>query len=93
MKFEWDEAKNKANIRKHAIDFADIPPVFDQPMLVEPDESKQYGEDRWIGLGIFRNSIEVVVIFTEPTHETTRIISARRATRQERIRYHEEIGN
>ena len=93
MNFEWDDAKNGANIRKHAIDFADIPPVFDRPMLVEPDERNQYGEDRWIGFGIFPNGIEVVVVFAEPAFETIRIISARRATRQERISYHEEIGH
>ena len=92
MNFEWDDAKNKANIRKHAIDFADLPPVFDRPMLVEPDERRQNCEDRWIGLGVFPNGIEVVVVFTEPAHETTRIISGRRATQKERIRYHEEIG-
>ena len=91
MNFEWDDAKNRANIRKHAIDFADVLPVFDRPMLVEPDERKQYGEDRWIGLGVFPNGIEVVVVFTEPVYETTRIISARRATQKERIQYHEEI--
>ena len=92
MNFEWDGTKNRANIRKHAIDFADVPPVFVRPMLVEPDEREQYGEDRWIGLGVFPNGIEAVVVFTEPAHETTRLISARRATQKERIRYHEEIG-
>ena len=92
MNFEWDDAKNRANIRKHAIDFEDVRPVFYRPMLVETDEREQYGEDRWIGLGVFLNGIEVVVVFTESTDETIRIISARRATRQERIRYHEKIG-
>ena len=80
MHYEWDQAKNRANILKHGIDFADIPPVFDRPMLIEPDERKQYGENRWIGLGMFPNGIEVVLAFTEPTKELTRIISARRAT-------------
>jgi len=30
--FEWDEAKNAANIRKHGIDFADVINIFDHPM-------------------------------------------------------------
>ena len=90
--YEWDQAKNRANILKHGIDFADIPPVFDRPMLIEPDERKQYGEDRWIGLGMFPNGIEVVLAFTEPTKELTRIMSARSAIQKERKRYHEEIG-
>ncbi len=91
IRYEWDHSKNRANIRKHGIDFADIPPVFDRPMLIEPDEREQYGEDRWIGLGMFPNGIEVVVVFAESTKESTRIISARRATQKERKRYHEEI--
>ena len=91
MNFEWDDAKNGANIRKHCIDFEDVAPVFDRPMLIEPDEREQYGEDRWIGLGIFPNGIEVAVVYIEPNDDTVRIISARRATRLERQRYHEEI--
>ena len=91
MSFEWDDAKNAANIRKHAIDFADIPPVFDRPMLIEADERYQYGEDRWIGLGIFPNGIEVAVAYVELKGNTIRIISARRSTRLERQRYHDEF--
>ncbi len=53
MQFEWDEAKNLENIRKHRIDFADVPDMFDGSMLVELDERTDYGEDRWIGIGFF----------------------------------------
>jgi hypothetical protein len=59
-------------------------------MLVELDEREQYSEDRWIGVGIFPNGIEVVVVFAESVDETIRLISARRATRKERMRYHEK---
>ena len=92
MEFEWDDAKNRANIRKHHIDFVDVSSVFDRPMLVSADDREQYGEDRWIAIGVFPNGVEVVVVFTEPASDTTRIISARRATREERKRYHEAIG-
>lgn len=54
MQFEWDEAKNLENIRKHEIDFADVPEMFDSPMLVEPDDRFDYGEDRWSGIGFLR---------------------------------------
>ena len=33
MHFEWDEAKNEANIRKHGIDFADVKDMFNYPMF------------------------------------------------------------
>jgi len=46
MRFEWDEKKNKANIKKHGLDFADAPEMFDHPMLVSLDTRYDYDEDR-----------------------------------------------
>jgi len=60
MQFEWDDAKNQQNIRKHRIDFTDVPPMFGRPMLVEPD-LRSYGEDRWVGTGFLGNFVAVVV--------------------------------
>jgi len=89
MKFEWDEKKNKDNIKKHGIDFADVPAMFDQPMFVNMDAG-DYGEDRWIGVGMLKN-IVVVVVFTEREEESIRIISARKATKYERENYEKKI--
>jgi uncharacterized protein len=85
MQFEWDEAKNFANVRNHRIDFADVPDMFDSPMLIEPDERFDYGEDRWIGIGFLQNGVAVVV-WTERQDNIIRIISARKANRYERQR-------
>ncbi|MBE8997715.1 MULTISPECIES: BrnT family toxin [unclassified Nostoc] len=85
MQFEWDETKNLENIRKHRIDFADVPGMFDNSMLVELDERFDYGEDRWIGIGFLGNGVAVVV-WTERQNNIVRIISARRANRYERQR-------
>ena len=63
MELEWDEAKNQQNIAKHAIDFVDARRVFSKPLLVRPDEKKDYGEKRWIALGDL-NGIVVVLVFT-----------------------------
>ena len=65
MRFEWDESKNTAHIRKHKIDFCDVPSVFDAPLMVEYDDRQDYGKDRWIGIGTLRGIIVVVVVFTE----------------------------
>lgn len=92
MRYVWDAAKNRANIRDHRIDFADVPAVFNGPMLVELDEREDYGEDRWIGMGLLRN-IAVVVVFTEPRHDTIRIVSARKANKYERSRYEQALRN
>jgi uncharacterized DUF497 family protein len=80
MQFEWDEAKNLENIRKHEIDFADVSEMFDGSMLIEPDDRFDYGEDCWFGIGFFGNSIAVVV-WTQRYGNAIRIISARRANR------------
>ncbi|NDJ25522.1 BrnT family toxin [Nostoc sp. B(2019)] len=86
MKFEWDQQKNQANIAKHGIDFTDAPRVFNLPLRISLDERQDYGEDRWIGLGILDGRF-VVVIFTEPDEQTIRIISLRKALPYERKRY------
>ena len=49
MKFDWDEAKNEQNIRKHGFDFADAGGVFTGPfpLFVRLDDREDCGEDRW----------------------------------------------
>jgi uncharacterized DUF497 family protein len=86
MRFEWDESKNALNIKKHKIDLADVPSIFNGPIVVDYDDSKDYGEDRWIGIGLLRNTV-IVVVFTERGRDTVRIISARKANRYEREKY------
>ncbi len=89
MQFEWDESKNAINIRNHNIDFADVPGIFKNAMLIDYDDRYDYGEDRWIGLGLLRSTV-VVVVFTEPRKDTIRIISARKANRKEQEEYYEK---
>ena len=86
MRFDWDENKNRENIGNHRIDFADVSPMFDGPMLVELDRREDYGEDRWRGIGFLRN-IVAVVVFTEPDADTIRMISARKANKYERDKF------
>ena len=86
MKFEWDGQKNQANIKKHGLDFADAHKVFEYPMLVNLDDRKDYGEDRWIGIGLMNMRV-VVIVFVEPNEETIRVVSFRKATNDEQKRY------
>ena len=90
MEFEWDEAKNLENIRKHEIDFADVPAMFDGEMLIELDARFDYGEDRWFGIGFLGSGIAVVV-WTERQNNVIRIISARRANRHEQKRFEQYL--
>jgi uncharacterized protein len=90
MIFEWDEAKNRSNIRKHGFDFADAEEMFRGVLIVDPDTREDYGEKRWNGVGVIRGCIAYVV-FTEPDPETIRIISLRKATLRERERYEKAL--
>lgn len=91
MQFEWDEVKNLENICKHEIDFADVPEMFEAPMLIELDDRFDYGEDRWFGIGFLGNGVAVVV-WTERQNDVIRIMSARRANRYERQRLEQYLS-
>jgi len=91
MKFEWDDEKNNENIRKHGIDFRDVVEMFNHPMLTQLDTRRDYGEDRWIGVGLVKNIVAVTVYLEWEDEETIRIISARKATRYESKEYHKRI--
>ena len=92
MKFEWDEQKRRRNIAKHKIDFVDVSSVFDGPMVVWQDTREDYGEDRWIGIGFLRN-ILVVIVYNEVDDETTRLISVRKANRNDRKTFRSQVRN
>ena len=86
MKFEWDENKRRTNLRKHGFNFEDAGKIFSSPMLVILDDREDYGEERWIGIGILEGRV-VVVVFTERSKDTIRIISMMKAVNDERKRY------
>ncbi|MHA7856162.1 BrnT family toxin [Marinobacter shengliensis] len=90
MRFEWDEAKNARNIRKHGIDFVDAADIFNHPMLTAIDDRYAYGEERWIAIGLIKQFIGVVV-YVERCGDAVRIISARKATRREVRLYEQNI--
>ena len=91
MEFEWDENKRKTNIRKHGIDFVDIPVVFDGETVTIEDERFAYGEQRFVTLGLLQGRV-VAVVHTERA-DHIRIISARKATKYEQRSYFSQIAN
>ncbi|HYS66934.1 MAG TPA: BrnT family toxin [Paraburkholderia sp.] len=90
VRFEWDEAKNQINIRKHGIDFTDAIDVFNHPVLAALDQRNDYGEERWVALG-WMAAIVGVVVYVERDMDVVRIISARKATKHEVTRYKHSI--
>lgn len=81
MRYIWDEAKRKANLKKHGLDFSDAEKVFAGPMAVFEDPREGYSEQRLIGVG--RLDCLVVLIVHVEQGETIRIISMRKADRDE----------
>ena len=82
---EWDENKNLLNKRKHGVDFNMAAKVFeDNFRLEEIDEEHSDEEIRYITIG--RVNDILFVVYTE-REEFTRLISARRATKKERVKY------
>jgi uncharacterized DUF497 family protein len=93
MRFEWDKNKNRENLQKHGFDFADARELFENTLLVKTDTRHDYGEDRWIGIGMLGNGIVAVLVFTKRDHETIRIISMRKASKRERKYYEKNVEN
>ena len=85
MKFEWNPEKNEINIRKHGVDFDEAETVFEDERAVTIYDEEHYdNEDRFKIIGISRKLRELTVCHCLSNgDEITRIISARRATKNE----------
>lgn len=90
MGCQSQESKRESNIVKHGIDFADAPRLFSAPMRTVLDTRQDYGEDRFIGLGLLDNRV-VAVAFTEPDENTIRVFSLRKALAHEKKQYEQYI--
>ena len=99
MRFEWDEAKNLSNRRKHGVSFEEASQVFRDSLYVSVQDRIEDGELRWQTLGLVEGLLLLIVAHTVREErddgtsvEVIRIISARPATRRERRRYEGENG-
>jgi len=87
LEFEWDEEKARANLAKHRVSFLTAAEIFANEILERIDDREDYGEIRFIALG--RVDTEVYrVVFTWRDEGLIRIISAQKASRDEREIYH-----
>jgi uncharacterized DUF497 family protein len=92
MEFRWDPKKNRENVRKHGLDFADAPEVFRGPLIALPDIRQDYGEERWIAIGNIRGLV-VAIAFATVNPETIRVISLRKANKYERTQYEKAVAD
>lgn len=98
VRFEWDEAKNARNRKKHGVSFDTALRAFADPFAFTEQNRIEGGEQRWQTLGLVEGHHVLLVAHTlrdededgQPV-EIIRIISARAANRKERRRYEQEI--
>lgn len=85
MRYEWGEGKRAANLVRHGVDFR-AAVDFEWDTAVETiDDRFDYGEERWVALGMIRERLHVLVYTYRA--KTIRIISLRKANRREREFY------
>ena len=82
MEFEWDEAKNDANLAKHGFDFEHAAQIFEGPVREQTDP-RPWGEQRTVATGQIGGNF-ITVVYTR-RNGRYRIISARPARRSERF--------
>tara|TARA_R110000868_G_scaffold345011_1_gene606098 strand:- start:1376 stop:1672 length:297 start_codon:yes stop_codon:yes gene_type:complete len=94
FRFEWDAAKAASNFAKHRISFDLAMHAFADPFAFVRQDRIEGGEYRWQTIGMVDGRLLVLVAHTirdeSDGSEVIRIISARRATAQERKRYEQE---
>jgi uncharacterized protein len=84
--YEWDPEKAASNLRKHGVSFADAVAVFADEFALSIEDTFP-DEERFIVLGLDAFGQLLIVVYTWRAEERIRIISARKATRQERAQY------
>ncbi len=94
VRFEWDEIKNKTNRKKHGVWFEEAQQVFNDPNIrfFADGAHSDHKEDRYVVIGYSSETRLLVVVHCyRGADERVRIISARRATKKERLLYEERI--
>ncbi len=87
LQFEWDRKKAQSNKKKHGITFEGASTIFGDPLSITIlDPAHSISEDRFITIGTSINNKLIVVVHTD-RDDIIRIISARKATRDEKNQY------
>lgn len=87
MKFVWDAAKAKSNLRKHGVSFEEAPTCFDDPHAAYFRNESPAFEDRLVLIAMSQKSRLLFVVHAEVGRDAIRIISARKASPAQRKRY------
>ena len=89
--FEWDPEKAQKNVSKHEVSFEEAISIFDDPIFITVlDEEHSTDEERFITIGLSNKNRLLLVAHTE-RKDHIRIISARKATKNEE-KFYKEAG-
>ena len=88
--FTWDETKRKSNLAKHGIDSRDAPAIFEGPLVTVEDTREDYGEPRYVALGLLEGVV-VSLVYAE-RNDQVRLISIRKALKHETRFFLSQIG-
>ena len=88
MEYEWDDAKAAANLHMHGVAFAAVENFDWSTAFVVPDERFDYGEDRWLAIGMIGSRLHSMTFTIRG--DRIRVISLRVAEPKERRLYHEQ---
>lgn len=92
MIFDWDDTKAESNKKKHGVSFAEAATAFSDPNAIELFDHKNADkEDRWILVGLSVKSQVLLVVFVERDEELIRIVSARKAVKDEIDQYFSKV--
>lgn len=90
MEFEWDEAKRRETYQDRGVDLLYAALIFDGPVLTRVDDRTDYGERRYISLGLVED-VPYVVVHTERAGKT-RLITAWKGGRKDHERYKNSLS-
>ena len=93
MSFNWDDIKAATNKKKHGVSFAEAATVFNDPNALEMfDKDYSDSEERWVLVGLSAKTRVLLVVFAEISDYSIRIISARKAEKEEIDQYYTKVN-
>ena len=91
MEISFDPARQKRNLAKHGLDLADAGEVLEGRCLERFDDRRDYGEDRWLAIGMLRGKV-VACAWAESGDDEVRVISLRKADKDEEEEWFRTYG-
>ncbi len=89
MRYEWDPAKAKANLRTHGVSFFEAVAVLEDDFALTREDPDSEEEQRFVTLGMSSFGNLLVVVYTYRERDVIRLISAWKANKRQRLRYEE----